>query len=178
MGASGQKEERLLWWDEDKEEPYLLIPGFPDLRITPFRKEDDPHLVELYNDPLIGSWAWRRPYPYLLADRDFVWNVLYPPQQAAMALLKPLLTLPSDPRGAEQAMLKAVITGWCVWVGMDTLIAHVETRNTGSQSVVRRCGFTLVDLEQREWPADKGGGMRELGLWVLDLKRVGSGSEA
>ncbi|GFZ44482.1 hypothetical protein JCM24511_02204 [Saitozyma sp. JCM 24511] len=268
MSVSGQ-EQRLLWWDADKNEPYLAVPGFPDLRITPFHKEDDPHLVELYNDPLIGSWAWRRPYPYLLADRDFVWNVLYPPQRAAMELLKPLLTLPSEAssgaqggahplpspppttpvfplgvvrdihtghiagdlsifpdtspapatvpdsaghgdipatpgpsgnleagrggtphrwevaynvderyrgRGLAVAMLKAVITGWCVWVGMETLIAHVETRNTGSQSVVRRCGFQLVDLEQREWPADKGGGTRELGLWVLDLKRVGSGS--
>jgi hypothetical protein len=54
MGASGQKEERLLWWDEDKEEPYLLIPGFPDLRITPFRKEDDPHLVSVTMG--LGSW--------------------------------------------------------------------------------------------------------------------------
>jgi hypothetical protein len=31
-----------------------------------------------------------------------VWNVLYPPQQAAMELLKPLLLVPSDAQGAAQ----------------------------------------------------------------------------
>jgi hypothetical protein len=53
MSVSGQ-EQRLLWWDADKNEPYLAVPGFPDLRITPFRKEDDPHLVSV----TLGHGSW------------------------------------------------------------------------------------------------------------------------
>jgi hypothetical protein len=40
--------EGLLRWDVGRDEPYLLIPGFPDLRLTPFRRGDDEQLVRLH----------------------------------------------------------------------------------------------------------------------------------
>lgn len=32
-------------WDADRDEPYLTLPSFPQLRVTPFRRDDGPKLV-------------------------------------------------------------------------------------------------------------------------------------
>jgi hypothetical protein len=34
-------------WDAERDEPYLPLPGFPDLRLTPYRVGDDEAAVSL-----------------------------------------------------------------------------------------------------------------------------------
>lgn len=36
-----------LKWDEGADEPYMIIPRFPDLRLTPWREEDVDAIVSL-----------------------------------------------------------------------------------------------------------------------------------
>lgn len=33
-------EANLMMWDNDRDEPYLILPSFPDLRLTPWRSTD------------------------------------------------------------------------------------------------------------------------------------------
>jgi hypothetical protein len=53
-------------WDNDRNEPYILIPGRPDFRLTPVRAGDEDHSLRLCNEPSIGQWTYRRPFPYVL----------------------------------------------------------------------------------------------------------------
>ena len=52
-----------LEWDYDLNEPFILLPGRPDYRLTPLRAGDEDAIVRLCNDPAIGKWADRRPFP-------------------------------------------------------------------------------------------------------------------
>jgi len=52
-----------LQWDPIRDEPYLTLPSHPELRITPFRREDIDDIIEIHNDPVIAKWSYRRPYP-------------------------------------------------------------------------------------------------------------------
>lgn len=54
-------------WDDARAEPYILLPGQPDFRLTPLRPGDEDGGVRLCNDPLVGRWAYRRPFPYVSA---------------------------------------------------------------------------------------------------------------
>lgn len=50
-------------WDPEREEPYLQLPSFPDLRLTPFRAGIEDEYVSgeeegrSERDPELGSWA-------------------------------------------------------------------------------------------------------------------------
>lgn len=75
-------------WDAERDEPYLPLPDFPDMRMTPFREGDDEafvsHLtrdvpvprryaksrgteltrqIEISNDEQVRKFSLRRPYP-------------------------------------------------------------------------------------------------------------------
>lgn len=45
----------LLKWDEDHDEPYLLIPRFPELRLTPWRESDTNDAVSIPGSSEIPS---------------------------------------------------------------------------------------------------------------------------
>lgn len=50
-------------YDPESEEPYIVLPGLPELRLTPLRKGDVEAQVRMYSDPSVGGWALRRPFP-------------------------------------------------------------------------------------------------------------------
>jgi hypothetical protein len=50
-------------YDQDRNEPYVPLPGFPHLRITPLRHGDEEAQAVLYSIESVGKWALRRPYP-------------------------------------------------------------------------------------------------------------------
>lgn len=47
----------LIKWDSERDEPYLILPSFPELRVTPFRRDDGPGAV---------SWSTQTHKVYLL----------------------------------------------------------------------------------------------------------------
>ncbi|KAL7423768.1 hypothetical protein Q5752_001352 [Cryptotrichosporon argae] len=49
------------------------------------------------------------------------------------------------------------------------VVANVETTNAASQATVRALGFALARTAVWQWPADKGGGQREVGRWEWRL---------
>lgn len=42
---STTKYENCLRWDEERDEPYLQLPDFPDLRMTAAREDDSDYMV-------------------------------------------------------------------------------------------------------------------------------------
>jgi hypothetical protein len=53
----------LVQWDSERNEPFISLPGIPDLRLSPLRLDDIPHIVRLCNDPSVGKYSRMRPYP-------------------------------------------------------------------------------------------------------------------
>ncbi|RSH83819.1 hypothetical protein EHS25_005434 [Saitozyma podzolica] len=84
-----------LRWDPEREETYLQLPSFPELRLVPFREGIEDELVELFNHPVIGQRLYRLPYPF---PRSFAEEML----SSSLSVHRPLLAhlralLPSSP---------------------------------------------------------------------------------
>ncbi|ORX35143.1 hypothetical protein BD324DRAFT_634040 [Kockovaella imperatae] len=62
--SSSSSARAHVQWDEERSEPYMIIPAVPSIRFTPLRSTDGQNFVDLYNDPEGGQYAFRRPYPY------------------------------------------------------------------------------------------------------------------
>lgn len=78
-------------------------------------------------------------------------------------------TLHSDywGKGVATAAARALIAWGREHLGIAELHAHVEEANGASQAVVRKLGFVKTGTEMQEWPAHHGGGLREVGQWIL-----------
>ena len=55
--------------DHERNEPFLPIEGFEELRLSPLRLRDSDDIVRLFNDPDIGKYFYKRPYPFVLLIR-------------------------------------------------------------------------------------------------------------
>ncbi|KAK8844520.1 hypothetical protein IAR55_006366 [Kwoniella newhampshirensis] len=54
----------VLEWDEINDEPYIVLPGKPDFRLTPLRSSDVQDWWELFNSPAISANSIRNPKPF------------------------------------------------------------------------------------------------------------------
>lgn len=52
-----------------------------------------------------------------------------------------------------------------------TTLKDVEVGNHASQAVLRANGFEMARTEMQPWPDEKGGGEREMGVWVWTDRR-------
>ncbi|WWD22628.1 hypothetical protein CI109_107121 [Kwoniella shandongensis] len=122
--------------------PYLSIPNHPELRLTPYLETDDDDLIKLFNDPEIGKWSWRRPYPYTVEHMDFVTSAL-PQRQALVKLITETLPNPVpltkfDSRYFPFGVLRHVPSGRLIgdmYVGPTSSFSHstVEVEEGGTQ---------------------------------------------
>jgi hypothetical protein len=93
--------------------------------------------------------------------------------------------------GVGGRVLDCVLEVWVKWVGIGIMMAvslasraadgvwylvvtltsqGAETANVNSSGLVKSRGFVKVRTFIQEWPADKGGGEREISHWELKMK--------
>ncbi|CAK9780066.1 hypothetical protein CC85DRAFT_283645 [Cutaneotrichosporon oleaginosum] len=56
-------------WDTARNEPYLQLPSFPDLRLIPYRPGIAGDLVALFNHHVVGKRLFTLPYPCVVGLR-------------------------------------------------------------------------------------------------------------
>ncbi|KAL7418620.1 hypothetical protein Q5752_007078 [Cryptotrichosporon argae] len=240
-----------LRWDDDRGEPYIQLPSFPYLRLTPFREGIEDELVDLFNVPMIAHRLFVTPTPYTRAHAAENVTKTLPTHRALCAEVAPHLsplhsadpkpdtdptTAPPltssapaptpiagmpfksirslalgrivgdihlhvdtppgtsedeqlarpadeqvwavgyvlDPamqgKGVMAEVLGCILEAWVKpWMRVGALCATAETNNPASLGVLKRNGFDLHTTQPCEWPADKGGGVRETSTFVLRL---------
>ncbi|ORY23267.1 hypothetical protein BCR39DRAFT_361401 [Naematelia encephala] len=87
-----------IQWDSTTDEPFLPVPGFPTLRLTPYREGEQADMVELCNHPLVGRYSYLRPYPYDLSHAQWMYdNIINKNLVPAVSTLRSLRESPLQP---------------------------------------------------------------------------------
>lgn len=98
-----------------------------------------------------------------------------PPQEQAWIVAYDILPNLQG-RGIGKAMLRAGIEGWIRWLGIGTVLAHVQIDNAPSSGLLRSIGFERQGTEIWDWPETSGGGQREVVRWAYSTS-INSKSE-